>query len=815
MFPAMSGPLRDLIHAWRGLTQKPGFFIGALMTVAVGISANVAIFSFVNAISLRPMPFGDRTDRLATLHPAHRLNVDEPGWGDTEISYRDFLDFRDASTIEGIGGYMSRSFLLSGGDDAGAERIRGGSVTPDLFPLLGIEPALGRQFRPEEAAPPGLESVVMLTHSLWQRRFGADPAIIGRPIIVNDRARVVIGVLPTGFRFPEFDEMYVPFRWEESPRSARNINAVALVRPGESIERARAELVGIAKRLEETYPQTNEGYGVQVIPIRDSYVGAGDDRLGIVLMSAVGFVLLIMCANLANLMLVRGAARQRELAVRAAMGASRGRLLWVTLSETVLIALPGAAIGLLMSQWLTDAMIGAFPERSLPYWLDFTVDGRVILFSIGAAIFTTVVVGVLPALRTVRPNLVHDLKEGGRGASLGRAGQRLQAGLVVAQVALCFALLVGANLMVQSFLAMQTTSLGFNHTPILTGGGYLAGDAYDDIRVRAAFYRKVVDTVRAVPGVTAAVVTTATPGDDGGSPQQLVIDGRTGAQDAIGVQSIAISSGLFDTIDEPLLEGRTFTDAEVLDPDADVALINQELARRLWPGDSPIDRRIGFRDNDEIAWLRVVGVAPNVHYEEVGEDTDQSRLNVYVPLATSGTRAIAMLIRAQGRPESVVAPVRDAMQRISPTFAASSPVPMTEVRQRTTWEQEFFGDLMAVFASGAMLLACLGIYALISYSVGRRAREIGVRLALGARPADVIRMLLQQTARVGGAGLIAGLILAVAVARALAGYLYGVSVNPWLFASMAVPLTAALLVATWLPARRAARIEPTIALRDE
>jgi putative ABC transport system permease protein len=797
----MSGPIRDLIHAWRSLTQKPGFFIGALLTVAIGISANVAIFS--------------RTDRLATLHPAHRLNVDEPGWGDTEISYRDFLDFRTASMLEGIGGYMSRSFLLSGGDDAGAERIRGGSVTPDLFPLLGIDPALGRHFRPEEAAPPGLESVVMLTHSLWQRRFGSDPAIIGKPIIVNDRARVVIGVLPTRFRFPEFDEMYVPFRWEESPRSARQINAVALVRPGHSIESARAELVGIAQRLEETYPQTNEGYGVKVVPIRDSYVSAGDNRLGVVLMSAVGFVLLIMCANLANLMLVRGASRQRELAVRAAMGASRGRLLWVTLSETVLIALPGAAVGLLMSQWLVDAMIGAFPERSLPYWVDFTLDSRVALFSLGAAIFTTFVVGVLPALRTVRPNLVHDLKEGSRGASLGRAGQRLQAGLVVAQVALCFALLVGANLMVQSFIAMQTTSLGFDHTPVLAGGGYLAGDAYDDIRVRAEFYRKVVDTVRAVPGVAAAVVTTATPGDDGGSPQQLVIDGRTSAQDAIGVQSIAISAGLFDTIAEPLLEGRTFTDAEVLDPQADVALINQELARRLWPGESPIDRRIGFRENDDITWMRVVGVAPNVHYEEVGEDTDQSRLNVYRPLATSGTRAIAMLIRAQGRPAGIVAPLRDAMMRLSPTFAASSPVPMTDVRGRTTWEQEFFGNLMAVFAAGALLLACLGIYALIAYSVGRRSREIGVRLALGARPADVIRMLLQQTARVGSAGLIVGLLLAVAVARALAGNLYGVSVNPWLFASMAAPLTAALLLATWLPARRAARIEPTIALREE
>ncbi|HWI16869.1 MAG TPA: ABC transporter permease [Vicinamibacterales bacterium] len=464
----MSGPVRDLVHAWRGLTQKPGFFVGALMTVAIGICANVAIFSLVNGILLRPMPFGDRTDRLATIHVSHRLNVDEPGWGDTEISYPDLLDFRRAESVEGIGAYLSRSFVLSG--DSGAERIRGGSVTPDLFPLIGVTPVLGRQFTAEEAAPPGLESVVMLTHSIWERRFGSDPGIIGKTVIVNDRARVVVGVLPQGFRFPEFDEVYTPLRWDEAPRSGRNVNAVALLKPGQSIEGARAELEGIARRLEQIYPATNTGYGVRVIPIRASYIGAGDEQLAIVLMSAVGFVLLIMCANLANLMLVRGAARQRELAVRSAMGASRGRLLWASISETVLLALPGAALGLLLSQWVVDAMIGAFPPGSLPYWLNFGIDTRVMLFAAGAAVFTTVVVGLLPAVRTVRPDLVRDLREGGRGVSLGAAGQRMQAGLAVAQVAMCFALLVGANLMVQSFLALQRTSLGFDHRPILSGG---------------------------------------------------------------------------------------------------------------------------------------------------------------------------------------------------------------------------------------------------------------------------------------------------------------------------------------------------------
>lgn len=790
------------------------FLVGALATMALGIGVNVAIFTLVNGIALRPMPFGERTDRLATIHIAHRLNVDEPGWGDTEISYKDLLDFRSVSSVEGIGAYLTRSYVLSG-DGSGAERVRGGSVTPDLFPLLGIEPAIGRQFRLEEAASPGLESVVLITHGLWQRRYGGDPSIIGKPIVVNDRPRVVIGVMPPGFRFPEFDELYLPFRWDESPRSARNVNAVALLRPGQSIERARAELTSVATRLEETYPETNRGYGVRVIPIRDSYIGADDRRITVVLMSAVGFVLLIMCANLANLMLVRGASRQRELAVRSAMGASHARLLWTTLSETVLLAAPGAALGLLLSRWLVDLMIGAFPERSLPYWLDFSVDARVLMFAIGAAVFTTLVVGLLPALRTVRPNLVNDLKDGGRGVSLGSAGQRLQAALAVAQVALCFALLVGANLMVQSFLAMQRTNLGFDDRPILTAAGYLAGDAYDDVSARSAFYRQLVDTLRAVPGVAAAAVTTSIPGDDGGDGQQLVIDGRTGADEAIGVQSIAISPQLFDTIGVSLVEGRTFTDLEMHDPQADVVVINAELANRLWPGDSPLNRRLGFRYANEILWLRVVGVAPNIHYEEVGEDTDQSRLNVYVPYARSGPRSMAMVVRSQAAAEPLIGPLREALRNAAPGFPVSLVRTMSEVRQATTWEQEFFGDLMAAFAAAALLLACLGIYALISYSVGRRAHEIGVRLALGARPVDVIGMLLRQSARVGGAGLLAGLILAAVIARALAGSLYGVSVDGWLFATMAAPLAVAILVATWIPARRASRVEPTIALRAD
>lgn len=809
----MTGPLSDLLHAWRVLKQKPGFLAATLVTLAVGIGANITIFSLVNGISLRPMPFGDRTDRLITVHPTGRFLTDEPSWGEAEISYPDLLDFRTATSIDVMAGYVFRNFVLSG-DITSAERVQGGSVTPDLFPMLGIEPILGRQFLSEEAAAPGLESVVMLTHGLWQRRYGADPSIIDKSVMVNDRPRTVIGVLPEGFAFPLVDQLYMPLRWDESPRANRNLNAVALLRPGRTIDQARAELAGIASRLEDAYPESNRGVGVQVVPIRQSYVGADQARMNIVLMTAVGFVLLIMCANLANLMLVRGASRQRELAVRAAMGASRGRLVWVSLTESLLIAGPGAMAGLLLSQWAIDAMISSFPE-DLPYWFNFGMDWRVGVFTLVLAALTTVAVGLLPSLRGSRPDLVKDLKDGGRGVSLGRGGQRLQAALAVSQVAMCFGLLVGADLMVRSFLAMQTADLGFDHRPILSTRGYLAGDAFNDVAARAAFYRNAVARLAQMPGAVAAAATTAIPGDDGGATQRLVIDGRTAESDEIGIHAIGMTPALFATLGLPIVSGRTFTEQETEDPAAAVVMLNQSLANRLWPGDTAIDHRIGFRNAQDITWLRVVGVVPDIHYEEIGEGTDASRLNVYVPYGRDGSRSMALLVRAEGAPEALVSPTRDLLQSLSSTFPVYRLMPMKELRRFTTWEQEFFGSLMGVFAAVALLLACLGIYALISYSVGRRSREIGVRLALGAQSADVIGMLLRESVRVGGLGLAVGLTLAVMIARGLAGTLYGVTVDGWLFVSTALPLAAAIFVATWWPARRAARAMPVAALREE
>jgi putative ABC transport system permease protein len=804
--------LRDLLQAWRGLTARPGFFIAVLLTLAIGIGANITIFSLVNAVVLRPMPFGDRTERLVTINPTHRQLTGQPGWGHSEISYRDLLDFRTAASVEGIGAYFSRSYVLTG-DGLSAERVRGGSVTADLFPLLGIEPLLGRHFSEDEAARPGLETVVMLTHGLWQRRYSADPAIVGTSIVVNDRPRVVVGVLPPGVRFPERDEIYTPLDFTQTPRTARNVNAVALLRRGVTIEQARAEMDTIAASLEAAYPDTNRGFGVRVFPLRRSFVGPNNTRTALVLMTAVGFVLLIMCANLANLMLVRGVARQREIAVRSAMGASRRRLMWTAFSESVVIAVPGAGLGLLASQWAIDGVAVALP-LSMPYWVEIGIDARVTLFTIGATVFTILVVGILPSLRAARTNLVNDLKEGARTVSLGRGAHRVQSALAVVQVALCFGLLVGANLMVRSFVEMRRAGLGFDDRPIVSAGGYLAGDAFDDVRTRAAFFRNITTTLAALPGASAAAVISAIPGDDGGSGRRLVTDERMGESDEVVAEAVAIGPALFEVIGVPLLAGRPFTEQETENPDAEVAILNERLARRLWPDGSAVDRRIGFRGDQGVRWLRVIGVAPDVHYREIGRDTEQSRLTVYIPYAVEGNRSMAMLVRANGAAESLIAPMRGALQTAGPTFAVSRLMPMQELRRLTTWQEQLSGNLMAGFAAVALLLACLGIYALIAYSVGRRSHEIGVRLALGARPGDVIQMMLRESASVGGAGLVVGLLLAMTIARALVGTLYGVRVDAWLFASMALPLAVAILAATWLPARRAARVAPTAALRD-
>jgi predicted permease len=809
----MPNLLQDVWYAIRGLRKRPAFAAAAIATITVGIAANIIIFSIVNAMLLRPLPFGERSDRIVTVHSTHRVQSEDWGWGDSELSYHDFLDLRAASAFVGLAGYMPRNFTLAGEDSA--ERVQGGSVTPDLFRVLGVEPLLGRHFLPEEAAPPGLESSVILTHGLWQRRYGGDPAIVGRGVVINERARTVVGIMPPNFRFPERDELYFPLRWDEAPRTARSLNVIGALRSGVSLRQAQDELAAIAQRLADAYPDTNRGFGVRVLPFRESQVGGEERALSIALMAAVGFVLLIACANLANLLLVHAAARQREIAVRAAMGASRGRVMSYVFAETAMLSVTGAALGLLASQWALDFIRQSFPEE-LPYWMRFDIDARIMLFAVSAALFTALATGVLPALRTGRISVANDLKDNGRGISLGQAAQRVQSALAVAQVGLCLSLLVGANLMIRSFLSLQDADLGFDHRPLLTARAYLAGDAYDSVQARAAFFSRAVEVIGGLGGVDAAAATTSIPGDDGGSTVRIVVDGQPSGDADVPGSMIGVTAGVFDVYGLRLVEGRTWTATETADASARVTVINQGLARRLWPNASAVDRRIGIRGSNEVLWLRVIGVAPDVHYEEIGEETEASQLNLYVPYALSGSRTMAFVMKTQGAPAMLQAPVRNALHQLHAGLPLFEVMPMTERRRFTNWEQRFFGQMMGVFAAIALLLACVGVYALLAYAARRRRHEIGVRLALGARPADVVGLFVRQGAWVGLGGLVVGLALSFPVARALRGAVWGVDVfDPTLFAAIGASLLTAVLMASYWPARRASRTDPIAALRTE
>lgn len=808
----MPSVFQEVSQAFRALRKRPGFAFAAVMTLAIGIGANVTVFSVVNALLLRPLPFGNRSDRVVTLHSTHPMQAED--WDDSRLSYPDLLDLqRETTTFEGVGGYLSRNFTVTNETDA--ERLLGESVTPNLFPLLGVAPILGRNFVPEEAAAPGFETSVILSHGLWMRRFGADRSIIGRPIVINERARAVVGVMPPGFKFPDRSELYMPFRWDEMPRSGRSVSAIGVLKPGVSLDQAQSEVTALAARLEALHPDSNRDYSMRVLRFRDARVGSDDRAFAGTLMAAVAFVLLIACANLANLLLVRGASRQREMAVRAAMGAGRGRLIWAVLSESAVLACAGSVIGAFAALWMVDYVRGLWPEE-MPYWIRFDVDARLVVFTILLTALTTIITGVLPALRASRQDVVSDLKEGGRTVTLGRSAQRLQAVLAASQLALCLALLVGANLMIRSFLSLQRADLGFDDAPVLTMRAYLAGDTFDDPKARATFFSQAVDALKALPGVRYAVATSSIPGDDGGGPARIVVDGRTSRGDEVPVQAITTTAELFDTFGLKMVAGRTFTTMESLDPEARVVLVNERLAQRLWPGTSALDRRIGFRDAEEINWFRVVGVAPNVHYEEVGEETDQSQMNVFLPYALNAPRTAAVLLRTDGDPQTLMTPARDALRKVHAGLPVYDIRTMRQVRRFTTWEQQLYGVMMGTFAATALLLACLGVYALLAYAAERRTQEIGVRLALGANASDVVTLFMGQAWRIGAAGLLVGIGLGVALARALSGILFAVdALDPWMFAATAAALVVAVAAASYFPARRAARTDPMIALRAE
>jgi len=810
----MVGMVQELRHALRGLLRAPGFAAAALGILAVTIGANVAVYSIVDGLLLRPFPFGPGSDRIVTVHAVHPTQVAE--WDDREMSWLDIEDVRrESRTLLGVSAYTGRSFNLSSGDGA-AERVRGGSITPGLFRTLGVDPVLGRHFEEAEAAAMGFEPVTLIGYGLWQRRFGGDPQVVGRTLVVNERALEVVGVMPRGFGFPRRDEMWVPYRPDGSPsRDARDFSTVARLAPGYSLSQAREELAALGARLAKAHPDTNRDWSLYAIPFRDYAVSPTTRATTLTLLVAVTLVLFIGCANLAALLLARGAGRTRELAIRAALGGSRLRLMRQTLVESLLLAVLGGALGALLARWGLDALIASWPEP-MPFWVHVEVDGRCLGFALLVTLATGVAIGIIPALRGSRIDLVPVLAEQARSGSAGRSTQRLQSALVVGQIALSLGLLVGASLLLRSYARLQSTDPGFDAGRVAAFRFYLAGDAYDPPEAKLAFMRSVAQELGSLPGLAGVGLTDSIPTDDGGFRARVVAEGGPAERrDEVGIQGIVTLPGFFEGLGVSI-EGRDFAAAESEIDGPQVAVVNRSLAQALWPGASAIGKRVGLVYESGPEWHTVVGVAPDVVYEELGEDTAQSRRNLYLPYGRRTRRRMAVLLRAEADPAPVLTSARAAFARLAPAVPLFDASTMTERRRVSTWGRRVSTDLLGGFALIAVLLACVGAYGVMAVGASQRIPEIGIRLALGAVHRDVVWLLLRRGLGLAAAGTALGLPLAALAGEALSGMLFHVDpFAPAAWIALAGLLAGAVLLAAYLPARRASRTEPALALRHE
>jgi predicted permease len=803
--------LQDLRFAVRSLLRSRGFAAATVATLALGIGANTVVYSVLDAMLLRPLPFGDRTGRLVTLHSTHPTQATD--WDDSELSYPDLVDLREASQrFASIEGLIDRNLSVEAG-----ERVLAASVTPGLFRMLGVEPQRGRAFADDEGAEPGQESHVLISDALWHRLFGADSGIVGRGMLVNGRSLTIVGVMPAGFGFPERHEVWLPLRMpRDAGRDRRSIATVGLLRPDTTLDEARAELGTIAASLAERYPGTNGDWGVHAMALRDFFVPPQTRRALTAMLAAVGLVLLVACANVASLLVARGVGRQRELAVRAALGSGRGRLVRLLLLESIVLAIAGGAGALLVASWGLDALLASMTEPP-PYWAQVRLDARVLAFTAGISGLAALACGVLPAIRLTRLGASHASLNAARAGGQAPDQRRLQGSLVAGQVAVSLALLVCATLLARSAMQLQHADVGFDPRPLLSLRVYLAGDAYDDPAARARGLRRIAERLHALPGVEATAATGAIPSDDGGDGIRLVPEHATASRsEEIGAQLIPITPGFFDTIGAPLLEGRPFTLAEHDSPDADVVIVNRALAARFWPGEPATGRQLRVAAGSGVQALRVIGVAPDLVYEELGEETAQSKLSVYVPYGRAGWRTMALMLRTAGDPSGVASSIRAAVREVDPAVAPFDLQTMIERRRSTSWGERFIGNMFAGFGLAALLLACIGAYGLTAYSAAQRTREIGVRMAIGAGRGAILRLLIGRGARLAVVGVIVGAPIAALAAGGVQRLLFRVS--PWdagVWTALPIGLVAAVLLASYAPAHRASRIDPATALRQE
>ena len=794
----------DIRYSLRVLSRNPGFAGVAVLTLALGIGANTAIFSVVNSILFQPLPFPD-SERLVILceeNPAVAgfCIASPPNVEDWSLQ---------SSAFEELGVGRDWPFILK--TEEGSEGLSGGIATPSFFRVLGLNPQLGRLFLPEDQEL-GSNNVVVLTHGLWQSRFGGDPNVIGRDISLDNQSFTVIGVLPVGLDIPgmEGTEIWTPLHIDptaEQHRSWRGFAAYGRLAEGTTLAEATDEMDVITSRLSQAYPATNEGWSVSISSLQDHVVGSVRATL-LVFLGAMGFVLLIGCVNVANLLLARATERRREFAVRAAIGAGRRRLVRLQLTESLLLALFAGALGMMLSLWAVEAFVALAPG-GIPRLEEVGIDRTVLGFATLLSLVTCVVFGLAPAIHASRLELNQVLKEGDH-RSPGRSGFRLRSALVISEVALALVLLIGAGLLTRSFVQLLRWEPGFDQSN-LTVVWLLASDGkYSDAYQVADLFQRAADEIRSLPSVVSVGATSAGPLFGGREPGEVIIAGRP-APDA-GQAPVArrydIGPSYFRTLGIPVLKGRNFSDADTRGA-APVAIINETMASRYFPGDDPIGRLVTMLDRP----MTIVGVVADVQPLRAGDPVESE---LYWPYKQRPRYATYLLIRTAADPASVIRPAEQRLKALDPDMNVSSFRTMGGLVDRQLVSPRFNMMLMGVFGSVALLLAAIGIYGVISYSVAQRTREIGIRVALGANERDVIRSIVVRGMAPVIVGVALGLAAAFSLTRVLVSLLVGVRpTDPLTFVAIATVLMLVALTACYLPARRATRVDAVDALRSE
>jgi putative ABC transport system permease protein len=796
--------LQDIRYSIRTLIKNPAFTGVAVLALGLGIGANTAIFSVVNAVLLRPLPF-EQSNRLVMVWEK-RLQL---GRIRNTVSPPDFNDWRAQNQVfEDMAAYAGQGFNL--GSTAEPERIQGAGVSPSLFSVLRAQPRIGRVFESEEDKPSS-DRVAIISSGLWQRSFASDPNIVGKTITLNDKAYSVVGVMPADFVFPNRRaEIWVPLILspdDAANRGGHSLTVVARLKDGITIQRAQNEMDAIAAQLEKQY-QVNTGHGVNVFSLYDEAVGEARPAL-LVLLGAVAFVLLIACANVANLLFAKSAVRQKEIAIRTALGAGRSRLVRQLLTESVVLSITGGVVGLLLAVWGLSALL-AIGENSIPRVKEIKLDLPVLAFSLLISVATGLLFGLLPALQASKPDLNTTLKEGSRGASGGIKSNRTRSVFVIGEVAVCLVLLIGAGLMIKSFDRLLSVSPGFNPENALAVNVALSGSRYRDAAGVSNFYQQALERLSAVPGVKSAAVVTALPMNGNFGSRYFGIEGRPPQPPGQGFNANTniATPGYFATMNIPLLDGRDF-DARDVKGAPDVVIINQEAVRRYWPDENPIGQRLTVEQRART----IIGVVGNVKQSGLDIETRPEMFWPYYQLPVPfGT----FVVRTTGDPVGLISSVRSAMHGVDRDLPLYGMKTVDDVIAESVAPQRLNMLLLGIFAGLALVLAAVGLYGVISYSVSQRTREIGIRMALGASQKSVLRLVVSQGISLALIGVAIGVTASLFLTKLMATLLFGVSVtDPITFVAISLLLIGVTTVASIVPARRAMKVDPMVALRYE